>query len=106
MGTGRREQGQRSQQQRQELARQTGRAEGQVQQDRDVQMQLPLEPFTSVIELDAWNSPERDGWRHRFHLRRDHDHQGEPCPEGNLQLLFEIHCSIFLYVGCVRLMSK
>ncbi|MBI4626187.1 MAG: hypothetical protein HY736_23565 [Verrucomicrobia bacterium] len=25
-------------------------------------MQLPLEPFTLVIELDAWNIRERDAW--------------------------------------------
>ena len=43
--------------------------EGRLQQDRDLQLQLPLEPFTLVIELDAWNIRERDDWGQSATLR-------------------------------------
>ena len=33
---------------------------GRHQQDRDLQLQLPLDPFTLVIKLDAWNIRQRD----------------------------------------------
>src|SRR3974390_972185 len=69
LGRAARQQGQRAQQQRQELDRQMGTPEGRGQQDRDLQMQLPLEPFTLVIELDAWNIRERDGWGQSDALR-------------------------------------
>jgi hypothetical protein len=36
--------------------------EGRLQQDSDLQLQLALQPFTLVIELDAWNIRERDDW--------------------------------------------
>jgi len=57
-----RQQGQRAQEKRAALDRQMSGPAGLAQQDRDLQMQLPLEPFTLVIELDAWNIRERDGW--------------------------------------------
>ena len=38
------------------------RPEGRAQQARDWQPQLALEPFTLIIELDAWNIRERDDW--------------------------------------------
>jgi hypothetical protein len=38
------------------------RSEGRAQADRDLQLQLALEPFTLVIELDAWNLRARDAW--------------------------------------------
>ncbi len=68
------QQGQRAQQKRQELDQQMSRPEGRVQQDRDLQLQLALEPFTLVIELDAWNIRERDAWGQSQALRQ----KGEP----------------------------
>jgi len=53
-------QGPRAQEKRQRLDGQMSTPEGRHQQDRDLQLQLPLEPFTLVIELDAWNIRERD----------------------------------------------
>lgn len=69
LGRAARQQGQRAQQRRQELDRRMGTAEGREQQDRDLQMRRPLEPFTLVIELDAWNIRERDGWGQSRALR-------------------------------------
>jgi len=57
-----RQQGERAQQKRDALDEQMSRPEGRVQQDHDLQMHLPLEPFTLVLELDAWNIRERDAW--------------------------------------------
>lgn len=57
-----RQQGQRAQQQREQLDKKMSTPQGRAQQDRDRQLQLPLEPFTLVIELDAWNIRERDDW--------------------------------------------
>ena len=63
-------QGQRAQDKRQALDTQMSTPEGRLQQDRDLQLQLPLEPFTLVIELDAWNIRERDEhWGHSARLR-------------------------------------
>ena len=56
------QQGKRAQEKRQALDQQMSGPAGRVQQDHDLQMQLPLEPFTLVIELDAWNIRERDAW--------------------------------------------
>ena len=47
-----------------------GQPEGRVQQDRDLQLKLPLEPFTLVIELDAWNIRERNDWGQSEALRK------------------------------------
>jgi Uncharacterised protein family (UPF0236) len=62
LGRQARQQGERAQEKRTELDQQMSRPEGRAQQDRDLQLQLPLEPFTLVIELDAWNIRERDDW--------------------------------------------
>jgi hypothetical protein len=53
-------QGQRAQEKRRTLDAQMSTPEGRQQQDRDLQLQLPLDPFTLVIEVDAWNIRERD----------------------------------------------
>ncbi len=44
--------------------------EGRGQQDHDLQLTLALEPFTLVIELDAWNIRERDAWGRSKALRQ------------------------------------
>jgi hypothetical protein len=44
--------------------------EGRAQQDRALQLQLPLDPFPLVIELDAWNIRERDDWGQSQPLRQ------------------------------------
>ena len=62
LGRQARQQGERAQEKRTELEQQMSRPEGRAQQDRELQLQLPLEPFTLVIELDAWNIRERDDW--------------------------------------------
>jgi hypothetical protein len=56
------QQGERAQEKRTHLDQQMSRPEGRAQQERDLQLQLALEPFTLVIELDAWNIRERDDW--------------------------------------------
>ena len=62
LGRQARQQGERAQEQRTHLDQQMSRPEGRAQQDRDLQLQLALEPFTLIIELDAWNIRERDDW--------------------------------------------
>ena len=57
-----RRQGARAQAQRAQLDRQMQTPEGCAQQARELQLELPLEAFTLVIELDAWNIRERDHW--------------------------------------------
>ena len=69
LGRAARQQGQRAQQQRDQLDKKMSTAEGRAQQDRALQLQLPLEPFTLVIELDAWNIRERDDWGQSAALR-------------------------------------
>jgi len=69
LGRAARQQGQRAQQQRQQLDQKMSTPEGRVQQDRALQLQLPLELFTLVIELDAWNVRERDDWGRSEALR-------------------------------------
>src|SRR5260221_8424774 len=56
------QQGQRAQEQRTRLDQQMSTAEGRIQQDRDLQLQLTLAPFTLIIELEAWNILEHDDW--------------------------------------------
>lgn len=56
------QQGQRAQEKRAQLDKKMSTAEGRSQQDCDLQLKLPLEPFTLVVELDAWNIRERDHW--------------------------------------------
>lgn len=62
LGRQAREQGQKAQQKRTALDQQMSQPEGRLQQDTDLQLQLALQPFTLVIELDAWNIRERDDW--------------------------------------------
>jgi len=62
--------GQRAQQKRREMDQQMSQPRGRVQQDQDLQLKLALEPFTLVIELDAWNIRERDGWGQSEALRQ------------------------------------
>jgi hypothetical protein len=62
LGRAAQQQGRRAQEKRAQLDQQMSRPEGRAQQDRDLQLQLALEPFTLVIELDAWNIRERDAW--------------------------------------------
>jgi len=67
-------QGQRAEEKRKEMDGQMSQPEGRVQQDKD--LQLALEPFTLVIELDAWNIRERDDWGQSRDLRQKGQ---EPC---------------------------
>lgn len=69
LGRAARQQGRRAQRQRDELDKKMSTPQGRAQQDRDLQLQLPLEPFTLVIELDAWNLRERDDWGQSAALR-------------------------------------
>ena len=62
-------QGQRAQEKRAHLDQQMSTPVGRAQQDRDLQLQLALDPFTLVIELDAWNIRERDYWGQSRQLR-------------------------------------
>jgi Uncharacterised protein family (UPF0236) len=70
------QQGQRAEQKRQEMDQQMSQPEGRAQQDKDLQLQLALEPFTLVVELDAWNIRERDHWGQSQALRQRGQ---EPC---------------------------
>jgi len=64
------QQGQRAEQKRQQLDQQMSQPEGRAQLDQDLQLKLPLDPFTLVIELDAWNIRERDDWGQSQALRQ------------------------------------
>jgi len=57
-----RQSGRRAERKRQELDEQMSRPGGRAQQDSGLQLKLALDPFTLVIELDAWNIRERDAW--------------------------------------------
>ena len=70
LGRQARQQGEQALAKRQHLDQQMSRPEGRVQQDGDLQLQLALEPFTLVIELDAWNIRERDQWGQSEVLRK------------------------------------
>jgi hypothetical protein len=70
LGRQARQQGERAQEKRTHLDQQMSQPEGRAQQERDLQLQLPLEPFTLVIELDAWNIRERDHWGQSETLRK------------------------------------
>lgn len=63
-------QGQRAKDKRQKLDHDMSHPEGRAQQDRDLQAKLSVEPFTLVIELDAWNIRERDDWGQSEALRQ------------------------------------
>src|SRR5271170_6642630 len=57
-----RRQGERAQAVRTELDRQAA--------TQKPQLELTLEPYQMIIEMDAWNIRERDGWGHSAALRR------------------------------------
>jgi hypothetical protein len=76
LGRQAKQQGQRAQEKRQELDGQMSQPEGRAQQDVDLQLKLPLEPFTLVIELDAWNIRERDDWGKSRALREKGEEPG------------------------------
>jgi len=64
-----RRQGERAQTERTALDQKMHTAEGRTQQVGALQLELPLEPFTLVIELDAWNVRERTDWGRSAQLR-------------------------------------
>jgi hypothetical protein len=66
-----RRQGQRAEAERTQLDAQMRTAQGRGQQGRELQLELPLEPFTLVLELDAWNISERNAeqWGQSAELR-------------------------------------
>jgi hypothetical protein len=55
-------QGQRARRKRQELDEQMCAGQGTSQKAKELQLELALQAFTLVIELDAWNIRERDEW--------------------------------------------
>jgi len=55
-----RRQGKRAQDTRQQMDEQLGRGEGSEQLAPELRSKEPMEPFTLVIELDAWNIRERN----------------------------------------------
>lgn len=57
-----RRQGGRAEEQRRQMDEKMRQPEGRSHQVRDLQLKLPLEPFTLVIQMDAWNIRERDDW--------------------------------------------
>jgi hypothetical protein len=71
-----RQQGQRAEQKRKEMDGQMSQPEGGGQQDNDLQLKLALEPFTLVIELDAWNIRERDHWGQSQEMRQKGEEPG------------------------------
>ena len=67
-----RRQGQRAQRKRQQMDEQMSRGTGAEQQELDLRLGQALEPFTLVIELDAWNIRERNqqDWGRTEELRK------------------------------------
>jgi hypothetical protein len=63
-------QGEQAQQMRQEMDEKTQTPEGAAAVSRTIQMELPLEPFTLIIMIDAWNIRERDEWGQSQKLRK------------------------------------
>jgi len=57
-----RQSGQRAEQRRKSLDEQMSRPEGAPSKTATCKLKLALDPFTLVIELDAWNIRERDAW--------------------------------------------
>ena len=56
-----RRQGKKAEKKRQELDEQMSQGAGADQQVKELRLNKPAEPFTLVIELDAWNIRERGG---------------------------------------------
>jgi hypothetical protein len=67
-----RRQGKRAESKRQEMDEQLSRGVGTEQRVRELRCQGPVEPFTLVIELDAWNIRERneEQWGRTEELRK------------------------------------
>jgi len=63
-------QGEQAEQLRQQMDEKTQTPQGAAAVSRALQMELPLEPFTLVIMIDAWNIRERDDWGQSERLRR------------------------------------
>lgn len=63
-------QGEQAQQLRQQMDEKAQTPEGAAAVSRAIQMELPLEPFTLVLMLDAWNIRERDDWGQSQKLRK------------------------------------
>jgi hypothetical protein len=64
-------QGKRAERERKRLDGLMGSGQGKEQQVRDLRLGLPLQPFTMVIEIDAWNIRERDHWGQSERMRRN-----------------------------------
>jgi hypothetical protein len=66
-----RRQGGRAQDKRQQMDEQMSQGKGHEQQEVDLRLEHRLEPFTLVVELDAWNIRERNqqDWGHAEELR-------------------------------------
>jgi len=67
-----RRQGKKAEGKRQEMDEQMSRGDGANQQVRELRLEKPPEPFTLVIELDAWNIRERNDqqWGQTEELRK------------------------------------
>lgn len=63
-------QGEAAQQLRQEMDAKAQTPEGAAAINQAIQMELPLEPFTLIIMMDAWNIRERDEWGQSEKLRK------------------------------------
>jgi len=63
-------QGEQAQQLRQQMDEKAQTPGGAAAVNRAIQMELPLEPFTLVIMIDAWNIRERDEWGQSQKLRK------------------------------------
>ena len=64
-------QGKRAERERKRLDGLMGSAEGKEQQVKELRLGLPLQPFTMVIEIDAWNIRERDHWGKSQQMREN-----------------------------------
>lgn len=64
-----RRQGQRAQRERQQMDQHLQTPEGQHKLAQALQLELPLEPYQFIIEIDAWNIRERDRWGESATLR-------------------------------------
>lgn len=64
-------QGKRAERERKRLDGLMGSAEGKEQQVKDLRQGLPIQPFTMVIEIDAWNIRERDHWGKSEQMREN-----------------------------------
>jgi hypothetical protein len=63
-------QGEQAQRVRERIDEKAQTPEGAAAINRAIQMELPLEPFTLVIMIDAWNIRERDDWGQSPKLRQ------------------------------------